>query len=112
MWCGWQEAGNIDGAVDFFRAYELDPSFECLMDHPSVYPILATALRSGRGGQPGEPRIRDPVVQYMPGHTQGAQWHRDGFNIRLTYILDDLEEDGGGTAWCGLPTPAMLQRVS
>ena len=68
------------------------------MDHPSIYPILAAALRDGRGGLPGEPRIRDPVTQYMPGRTQGAHWHRDGPNIRLTYILDDLEEDGGGTA--------------
>ncbi len=138
-WCYahvWQEAGSIDGAIDFFRAYELDPAFECLMDHPSVYlsrtkvrvqlsvslyvssscinvngdryPILATALQSGRGGEPGEPRLRDPVVQYMPGHTQGAQWHRDGFNIRLTYILDDLEEDGGGTAWCAFASRTCL----
>jgi hypothetical protein len=138
-WCyahAWQEAGSIDGAIDFFRAYELDPAFECLMDHPSVYlsrtkvrvqlsvslyvssscinvngdryPILATALQSGRGGEPGEPRLRDPVVQYMPGHTQGAQWHRDGFNIRLTYILDDLEEDGGGTAWCAFASRTCL----
>lgn len=92
------EAGNIDGAVDFFRAYELSPAFECLMDHPSVFPILAAALRDGRGDVPGEPRLRDPVAQFMPGHTEGGRWHRDGFNIRLTYILDDLEADGGGTA--------------
>ena len=92
------EARSIQGAIDFFRAYEIDRAFECLMDHPSVFPILAAALRHGRGGPPGEPRLRDPVAQFMPGHTQGAGWHRDGGNIRLTYTLDDLDAGGGGTA--------------
>ena len=96
------QAGNIMGAVEFFRACELSPLFEPLMDHPAVYPILAAALRRGRGGLPGEPRLRDPVAQHMPGRTQGVPWHRDGnskgSNIRLTYILDELEQGGGGTA--------------
>jgi hypothetical protein len=95
----WSQETNDEGAVDFFRAYEISPAFEPLMDLPSVFPILAAALRQGRGGLVGEPRIRTPVTQLLPGHTQSTnKWHRDGGHIRLTYILDGLEHGGGGTA--------------
>ena len=87
------------GVVDFFRAYEVSPAFEPLMDLPSTFPVLAAALRAGRGGPAGEPRLRTPVTQLLPGHTRSTNtWHRDGGHIRLTYILDDMPHDGGGTA--------------
>ena len=93
------EETNDPGVVDFFRAYELDPAFEPLMDLPTAFPILAAALRGGRGGMAGEPRIRTPVTQLLPGATPSTNaWHRDGGHIRITYILDDLEPGGGGTA--------------
>ena len=39
------------------------------------------------------------MTQFLPGNTPSTNsWHRDGGHIRLTYILDDLEGDGGGTA--------------
>ena len=97
--CALPEETNDPGVVDFFRAYELDPAFEPLMDLPTAFPILAAALRGGRGGMAGEPRIRTPVTQLLPGATPSTNaWHRDGGHIRITYILDDLEPGGGGTA--------------
>ena len=95
----WSNETNDAGVVDFFRAYELDPSFEPLMDLGAVFPILDAALRQGRDGRSGVPRLRTPVTQFLPGNTPSTNsWHRDGGHIRLTYILDDLEGDGGGTA--------------
>ena len=69
------------------------------MDLPSTFPVLAAALRGGRGGLPGEPRLRTPVTQLLPGFTPSTNaWHRDGGHIRLTYILDDMPPDGGGNS--------------
>jgi hypothetical protein len=95
----WANELDDAGAVDFFRAYELDASFEPLMDLGAVLPILDAAVRGGRGGSGGgELRLRTPVTQLLPGNTAGGAWHRDGGHIRCTYIFDDLEEGGGGTA--------------
>lgn len=95
----WSQESNDDGVVDFFRAYEIAPAFEYLMDLPTTFPILAAALRTGRGGLEGEPRLRTPVTQLLPGHTPSTNaWHRDGGHIRLTYILDNMPPDGGSTA--------------
>jgi hypothetical protein len=95
----WSQESNDRGVVDFFRAYEVSQAFEALMDLPSAFPILAAALRGGRGGPAGEPRLRTPVTQLLPGHTPSTNaWHRDGGHIRLTYILDDMPPNGGGTA--------------
>ena len=48
----WSWESNEPGVVDFFRAYERDSAFEELMDLPTVYPILAKAMRGGHGRRP------------------------------------------------------------
>ena len=76
-------SGNIDYAVDF-RAYELDPAFECSGPSKRV-PNPGDALRLDGVGSP-------------VSHACGIQWCRrcrahagrsgtGGFNIRPTYIL-------------------------
>eukprot|EP01043_Picozoa_sp_COSAG02_P084824 COSAG02_NODE_22588_length_747_cov_1.049383_1_plen_202_part_10 len=93
----WSQESNDDGVVDFFRAYEISPAFEPLMDLPSTFSVLAAALRT-------------PVAQLLPGKTPSTNaWHRDGGHIRLTYILDDMPLDGGGTA---LVAGTHLDRVN
>ena len=80
------------GIVDLNRMYELDPVFEDLMDLPSVFPIAKEIMEGDvtlLGGSIG---------QYLPPHTpSNMAWHMDGDYVRFTYILDDLDEDGGGT---------------
>ena len=92
------ENPDYPGVVDFFRAFEHHAVFEELLDLPTVFPILAAALRGGRGREAGEPRCGGPVCQYLPaGVGSKMHWHRDGDLIRLTYLLADLPPDGGGT---------------
>jgi hypothetical protein len=96
----WSFESDEPGVVDFFRAFELNPCFEELMDLPTVFPVLASALRGGRGRDPGEPRCGGPVAQYLPaGVGSKMSWHRDGDLIRCTYLLQDCPPDGGGTAY-------------
>ena len=94
----WSWESDEPGVVDFFRAYERDPAFEELMDLPSVFPILARALRGGHGRPAGEPRLLSgPVCQHLPGGSDSQMaWHRDGDYIRLTFFLEDVPADGGG----------------
>ncbi len=81
------------GIVDLNRLYELDPVFECLMDLPAVFSIARAVMDDDitlLGGSIG---------QYVPANTPSPMhWHGDGEYLRFTYILDDLEENGGGTA--------------
>jgi hypothetical protein len=81
------------GTVDLNRLEELDPVFECLMDLPTVFPIARAAMNDDitlLGGAIG---------QYVPAHTPTTMhWHTDGDYLRFTYLLDELDEDGGGTA--------------
>ena len=92
------ENPDYPGVVDFFRAFEHYAVFEELLDLPTVFPVLAAALRGGRGREAGEPRCGGPVCQYLPaGVGSKMHWHRDGDLIRLTYLLADLPPDGGGT---------------
>jgi ectoine hydroxylase-related dioxygenase (phytanoyl-CoA dioxygenase family) len=81
------------GIVNLNRIYELDPVFECLMDLQTVFPFIEEVLEGDitlLGGAIGHhlpPRTPSPMA-----------WHSDGPYLRLTYILSDLEENGGGTA--------------
>ena len=60
---------HVTVAVDKIQC-DRDPAFEELMDLPSVYPVLARALREGRGREAGEPRLLSgPVCQHLPGGT-------------------------------------------
>jgi hypothetical protein len=96
----WSFESDEPGVVDFFRAFELHPCFEELIDLPTVFPVLAAALRGGRGRDPGEPRCGGPVCQYLPAGTGSEMaWHRDGDLIRLTYLLEDCPSDAGGTTY-------------
>ena len=80
------------GTVDLNRLYELDPVFECLMDLPTVFPIARAAMQNDitlLGG---------PIGHYLPARAPSPmRWHRDGDYLRFTYLLDDLNPDGGGT---------------
>ena len=40
----WSWESSNEGVVDYFRAYELDPAFEELMDNPRVLPLLKAAM--------------------------------------------------------------------
>lgn len=85
---------NVEnGIVDLNRIYELDPIFENLMDLPTVYPLIEEVLEGDitlLGGAIGH---------FLPAKTPSRMsWHCDGPYLRLTYILSDLEENGGGTA--------------
>ena len=96
----WSFESDEAGVVDFFRAFELHPCFEELMDLPTVFPVLAAALRGGHGREPGEPRCGGPVCQFLPaGVGSKMAWHRDGDLIRLTYLLQDCPLDAGGTTY-------------
>jgi len=70
----WSFESDEPGVVDFFRAFELHPCFEELIDLPTVFPVLAAALRGGRGRDPGEPRCGGPVCQYLPAGTGSERW--------------------------------------
>jgi len=71
------ENPDYPGVVDFFRAFEHHAVFEELLDLPTVFPVLAAALRGGRGREAGEPRCGGPVCQYLPaGVGSKMHWHR------------------------------------
>jgi len=96
----WSFESDEPGVVDFFRAFEHHSCFEELLDLPTVFPVVAAALRGGRGRAPGEPRCGGPVCQYLPaGVGSKMGWHRDGDLIRLTCLLHDCPPDAGGTAY-------------
>jgi hypothetical protein len=120
---GGRAADNGEGVVEFYRGYEIDPACKAMMDLPSVFPIAKEAYHR-RGGEIR--LLSGPDCQHVPAgtgssmkwHFDGAPavavWHRDGPQIagaederyggvmggylRLTYILSELEPDGGGTA--------------
>ncbi len=81
-------------AIDLNRIFELDSTFEELMDLPSVFPIAERVFE-------GEIALLGGAIgNYTPPHAapRGA-WHHDGKDyIRLTFFLSDLAEDGGPTA--------------
>jgi hypothetical protein len=99
----WSWESDEPGVVDFFRAYEVDPVFEELLDLEAVFPVVDCAVREGRGREkhPGGARLLSgPVTQHLPaGSLTGQQWHIDGDYIRCTYVLNDLGADGGGTVF-------------
>ena len=105
----WSWESSNAGVVDYFRAYELDPAFEELMDNPRVLPLLKAAMADGRGrpASEGGPRLLSgPVTQHLPGGTPGGQmWHRDGDYLRCTYVLSDVGPDGGGVSSTACPPP-------
>ncbi len=81
------------GIVDLNRIYELDPVFESLMDLPAVFPIIEEVLE-------GDVTLLGGAIgHFLPPRTPSPMaWHSDGPYLRLTCILSDLEENGGGTA--------------
>jgi hypothetical protein len=99
----WSWESDEPGVVDYFRAYELDPAFEELMDLETVFPVVDAAVRQGRGraAHPGGARLLSgPVTQHLPaGSRTGQHWHVDGDFLRCTYVLNDLGADGGGTVF-------------
>ena len=74
----WSNETNDADAVDFFRAYELDPSFEPLMDLETVFPILdasfprnaAVACDKSLGLSP----LTDCCFLITGGGAAGAGW--------------------------------------
>ena len=99
----WSWESDNTAVVDYFRAYELHPAFEELMDLPTVFPIVDAAVRQGRGRRGhalGARLLSGPVTQHLPAGTPtGQSWHRDGDFIRCTYVLNDLGPGEGGTVF-------------
>lgn len=104
--------GSEDQGIEgMFLDPRLDPIFAELFDNPRVLPLVARAMaertkcaRYPDGEQPTLLDMNDG--QYMPagcGHTfakrKNMGWHPDGEYVRLTYLLDDLSPDGGGTCF-------------
>jgi hypothetical protein len=91
-------ASDAAGIVEVARVYEEEPAFEALMDFPAVHALVNEALGLE------QPRLLGgPFAHYVPPRTgSDMAWHRDGDVVhgewlRLTYTLNDLDRDGGGT---------------
>jgi hypothetical protein len=72
----WSWESDHVGVVDLFRAYEIDPAYEELMDLPSVFPIVQAAITGGRGrpAHAGGPRLLSGLVtQHLPAGTPTGQ---------------------------------------
>jgi hypothetical protein len=88
-----------------------NPLFASLFDNPGVLPLVQRAMRE-RTRCPAWPDGESATLldmndaHFMPagcGDTffqrKRMGWHPDGEYVRLTYLLDDLDPDGGGTAF-------------
>lgn len=86
---------KIPMAKEVQRIVERDECFASLMDLPSVFPVVDAwhneEATLGDGG----------IAQnfFVHSRAQGG-WHRDGGSwIRCTFLLNDLDECGGATAF-------------
>lgn len=86
---------RVPMAKEVQRILERDECFAGLMDLPSIFPIVDAWFN-------GEASLGDAGIGqgfFARARAQGG-WHRDGGSwIRCTFLLSDLEKDGGATAF-------------
>lgn len=103
--------GSTQGAecIELTGLFDLDPAFDVLMDLDPAFGMAERALNGditlNQGG----------LGHLLPGGANAhCGWHRDGPHpyVRLTWLLDDVEEDRGPTAlipgshhWAESPPP-------
>ena len=105
------DGSEEEGIVGMFLDPWHDPIFAELFDNPAVLPLVERAMRErtkcARYPQGERATLLDMNDgQYMPAGCgerfalrKNMGWHPDGEYVRLTYILDDMEPAGGGTAF-------------